>query len=110
VITFSPPHFSDKNSTWFSKYLARVKRDTRLSIAIQNVGSKFIFFIIPEYKNATLSEIKKITGDTALNLIDIDSSSGMDILKAQKILGNTIKNIFLADRHGSTIGLLPGSA
>ena len=37
VITFSPPHFSDKNITWFNKYLLKVKRDTHLSVAIQNV-------------------------------------------------------------------------
>jgi hypothetical protein len=61
VITFTPPHFSDKNTSWFSKYLLKVKKDTHISIAVQNIEPKFIFFIIPEYKNATLYEIKKIT-------------------------------------------------
>ncbi|MBT3852698.1 hypothetical protein HOF65_01450 [bacterium] len=61
LITFSPPHFSDKNTTWFTKYLLKVKRDTHISIAVQNVEPKFLFFIIPEYKNASLYEIKKIT-------------------------------------------------
>jgi len=110
VITFSPPHFSDKNITWFNKYLLKVKRDTHLSVAIQNVESKFIFFIIPEYKNATLSEIKRITWDTTLNLLGIDSSSGMDILKAQKHLGNSVKNVFFADKRWSKIWLLPWGA
>lgn len=110
VITFSPPHFSDKNIAWFNKYLLKMKKDTHMSIAIQNVESKFIFFIIPEYKNATLSEIKRVTWDTTLNLLGIDSSSWMDILKAQKHLGNSVKNIFFADKRGSKIGLLPWSA
>jgi len=86
LITFTPPHFTDKNTTWFTRYLNKVKRDTHLSVAIKNVEPKFILFIIPEYKSSTLMEIKKVTGDTALDLASIDASSGMDILKAQKIL------------------------
>ncbi|MBT3726705.1 hypothetical protein HOG21_03230 [bacterium] len=61
LITFSPPHISDKNTTWFTKYLLKVKRDTHISIAVQNIEPKFLFFIIPEYKNSTLYEIKKVT-------------------------------------------------
>jgi hypothetical protein len=86
VLNFSPPHFSDKNTNWYSRYLLKVKRDTHLSIAIQNVDPKFIFFIIPEYKNTALAEIKKLTGETTLDLAAIDTSSGYDILKAQKML------------------------
>jgi hypothetical protein len=52
-----------------------VKRDTHLSIAIQNVDPKFIFFLIPEYKNTALAEIKKLTGETTLDLSSIDTSS-----------------------------------
>lgn len=110
LITFSPPHFSDKDSTWFTKYLLKIKRDTHLAIAVQNVEPKFLFFIIPEYKNATLYEIKKITWDSSLDLWNIDNSSWMDVLKAQKILWNSMKNVFLSDKRGSKIGLLPGSA
>jgi hypothetical protein len=110
LITFSPPHFSDKSTTWFTKYLLKVKRDTHISIAIQNVEPKFLFFIIPEYKNATLFEIKKITWDATLDLSNIDGSSWMDILKAQKMLWSSIKNIFLSDKHGAKEGLLPGWA
>lgn len=61
VITFSPPHITDKDTSWFSGYLPKIKRDTRLSIAIQNVAPKFMFFVIPEYKNSTFTQIKKIT-------------------------------------------------
>ncbi len=110
LITFSPPHISDKNTTRFTKYLLKVKRDTHISIAISNVEPKFLFFIIPEYKNSTLYEIKKVTWDATLDLSSIDSSSGMDILKAQKMLWSSVKNIFLSDKHGTKIGILPGTA
>lgn len=108
VITFSPPHFSDKNTSWFTKYLLKVKRDTHLSIWVQNVEPKLLFFIIPEYKNATLSDIKRVTGDTTLDLSNIDQSSWLDILKAQKQLWASIKNIYLSDKRGSKHWLLPG--
>ncbi len=108
VITFSPPHLTDKDPKWFAQYLPKVKRDTHLSIAIQNVEPKFLFFIIPEYKNSTLTEIKKITGDTTLDLLGVDPSSSMDILKAQKILWSSMKNIFFSDRHGTKSWVLPG--
>ena len=39
-ITFTPPHFSDKNTSWFSKYLLKVKKDTHISIAVQNIEPK----------------------------------------------------------------------
>jgi len=110
VLNFSPPHISDKNTTWYSRYLLKVKRDTHLSIWIQNVDPKFIFFLIPEYKNTALAEIKKLTGETTLDLSSIDTSSWYDILKAQKLLWSTIKNIFLSDRHGNQHWVLPGWA
>lgn len=110
VISFSPPHISDKNTNWFSKYLLKVKRDTHLSISILNVEPKMIFFILPEYKNATLTEIKRITWDTALDLSAIDSSSGVDIAKAKSVLWNTVKNIYLNDKRWSKIWLLPWMA
>ena len=85
IVTFSPPHFSDKNTTWFTKYLLKIKRDSHISISIQNVEPKFLFFIIPEYKNATLYEIKK----------------------AQKMRWSSIKNIFLSDKHWAKSWILP---
>jgi hypothetical protein len=45
-----------------------------------------------------------------LDLSSVDSSSGVDILKAYKILWNSIKNIYLSDRHWNKIWLLPGNA
>ena len=110
LVTFSPPHFSDKNITWFTKYLSKVKRDTHISIAVQNVEPKFLFFIIPEYRNSTLNEIKRVTWDTSLDLSYVDLSSWMDILKAQKMLWSSMKNIFLSDKHWQKSWLLPWMA
>jgi len=109
-ITFFPPYVTDKNTTWYTRYLSKVKRDTHLSISIANVEPKFIFFVIPEYKNASLLEIKRITGDTALDLSAVDTNSGLDILKAQKHLGSSLKNIYFSDKHGPKKWILPGLA
>lgn len=110
TITFSPPHISDSNKKWFENHLLKVKRDTHLWISIQNVESKYLLFVIPEYKNATLTEIKRVTGDSSLDLSNIDTSTGMDIMKAQKILWSSMKNIYLSDRHWSKIWILPWTA
>ena len=109
-ITFTPPHYRDKNVNWYLRYLIKIKRSTHLAISIENVEPKFILFVIPEYKDASLMQIKKITGDTALDLASIDHSSGLDILKAQKLLWNSIKNIYFSDLHGPKKWLLPGNA
>ncbi len=109
-ITFFPPYLTDKNTTWYTKYLPRVKRDTHLSISVANVEQKLIFFVIPEYKNASLHEIKRITGDTALDLASIDLSSGLDIIKALKTLWSSIKNIYFSDRHWPKKWILPWQA
>ena len=110
LVTFSPPHYTDRKKTWYSDYLKRVKRNTTIWLAVKNVYSKSIFFVIPEYKNATLMEIKSVTWNTALDLSSIDKWSWMDITKAQKILGWTIKNVFLSDKRASRSWLLPGQA
>lgn len=110
VVTFSPPHITDKNTAWFSKYLPKAKKETHISISIQNVEAKFMFFVIPEYKNSTFNQIKSITGDTTLDILGVDNSSSMDILKAQKMLGSSIKNIFFSDRDGLKSGILPGGS
>ncbi|MDD4151941.1 MAG: TIM barrel protein, partial [Candidatus Gracilibacteria bacterium] len=108
LVTFSPPHITDKKTEWFTKYLPKIKKDSSLSIAIQNVPLKFWLFVIPEFRSNTLGEIKKITGDTVLNISNIDKSSGTDILKAQSMLGNSLKNVYLSDKNGVKEGLLPG--
>jgi len=110
VVTVSPPHITDKDTKWFWKTLLRIKQDTHLSICVQNVEPKFLFFVIPEYRNATFTQIKSVTGDTTLDILGVDSSSSMDILKAQGMLGKSIKNILFSDKHGMKRGILPGWA
>lgn len=110
VITFSPPHITDKDTKWFGAPLQKVKQESHLSICIQNVEPKFLFFVIPEYRNATFTQIKGVTGNTTLDILWVDSSSSMDILKAEKILGKSIKNIFFSDKHGFKKWILPWGA
>ena len=109
IVNFSPPHISDKNVKWFKNLLPNLKPEG-IDIAVSNVAPKFLFFIIPEYKNSTLDQIKKVTGSTALDIAWIDASSGMDIIKASLVLGNTIKNIYLSDKTSEKDGLIPGNA
>ncbi len=108
LVTVSPPHIMDKDTKWFGPLLAKIKKDTHISICVQNVEPKFLFFVIPEYRNATFTQIKSVTWDTTLDLLAVDSSSSMDIIKAQWILGSSIKNIFFSDKHGMKRGILPG--
>ena len=110
LVTFSPPHLTDKDTKWFWAPLAKIKKALHLSVCIQNVAPKFLFFVIPEYRNATLEQIKWVTGDTTLDLMWVDSSSSMDIMKAQTILGSSIKNVFFSDKINSHRGLLPGGS
>lgn len=109
-ITFTPPHYRDKNVGRYLRYLSKVKRDTHLSISIENVEPKFAFFIIPEYKDATLMQIKKVTWDTSLDISAVMPNSWSDILKVQKFLGSSIKNISFSDTHWSKKWLIPWQA
>lgn len=110
VLTFSPPLVSDKNTNRFTKYLLKVKRETHLSIAVQNIEPDFWLLIIPKYKSSSLLDIKRVTWDTTLDLSSITANTWMDVLKAQKILWTSIKNIFLSDKRWAKTRLLPGWA
>jgi len=110
VLNFYPPHITDKNMSWFFPYLVKTKRDTRKTINIQTVDQKYLLFVIPEFKNASLTEIKKITWDTSLNISSIDKSSWIDLLKALSILWNSLTNVYLNDRNWPKTWLLPGSS
>lgn len=109
-ITFTPPSYRDKNVSWYLKYLSEIKKKINISISIENVEPKFFLLIIPEYKDATLMQLKKITWDAALDISALDESSGLDIMKAQKVLWSSIKNIYLSDTNGPKKWLLPGQA
>lgn len=108
VVTFTPPHILDKDTSWFTAYLPKIKKTERIGICIKNVASKFIFFIIPEHKNSALAELKRVTWNTTLDIANIDQAGGMDLIKSYNILGNTIRNIYISDRLGSKSNLLPG--
>ncbi len=110
IVTFFPPHLMDKNTKWFTEHLPKVNKSSHLSVCVQNVESKFIFFIIPEFKNSTLSQLKKITWNASLDIAAIDPSNGTDIMKAQKLLWNSIKQVCLSDRKWTQTWILPGKA
>lgn len=110
VINFFPPHISDKSMPNFTKYLNKIKKDLKISITLQNVEQKFMLFVIAEYKNANLLELKKITWDSALNISSIDKTTWIDLIKATDMLWWTIKNIYLSDKNWSKWWLLPWNA
>lgn len=108
-ITFYPPHRLDKDATWFSTYLPRAKaKNPDISITVMNTEPKTFLFFIPEYRDATLDNIKKITGETALHISNIDPESWVDLIKTFGKLGNSIVNILLSDKTHSKSDLLPG--
>lgn len=110
IITVAPPHITDKDTKWFGAALSKLKKDTHISICVQNVEPKFLFFVIPEYRNATFTQIKGVTGDTTLDILAVDSKSSMDIIKAHGVLWSSMKNIFFSDKKGMKRGILPGGA
>lgn len=98
-ITFYPPHRLDKDTSWFSVYLPKIKmKNPELNITVMNVEPKTFLFFIPEYKDATLSTIKKVTWETSLIVSNVDPSSWIDLLKTFSLMWNTIKNVFLSDK------------
>lgn len=110
VITFSPPHITDSNRWWFQKYLPKIKRDQRMSICVQNVEQKFYLFVIPEYTANNFMDIKRVTWDVTLNISALDKNWWTDLLKAQKMLWNSIRNVFFSDRSWPRDWMLPWNA
>lgn len=109
TISFYPPHRLDKDGDWFSEYLPKIQqRHKKLNIAIINVEPKTFLFVIPEYRDATLPLIKKITGKTTLHISNVDPESGTDLIKTFSLLGNSIHNVYLSDKAGNKEELLPG--
>lgn len=109
TINFYPPHRMDKDGEWFSEYLPKVQqRHKDLDITVMNIEPKTFLFLIPEYKDATLPLIKKITGKTSLHVSHVDPESGTDLIKTFSLLGNSIHNVYLSDKTGNKEDLLPG--
>ncbi|EKE27388.1 MAG: hypothetical protein ACD_3C00215G0006 [uncultured bacterium (gcode 4)] len=99
IINFYPPYRADKETSWFSEYLPKVKaKKPDLNFCIVNVEPKTFLFFIPEYKDATLETIKKITQETTLSISNVDPTTWVDLLKTFTLLGKTIKNVFLSDK------------
>lgn len=87
LVNFYPPHRADKDTSWFSDHLHKVQqRNKDVEISIVNVEPKTFLFFIPEYKDATLSMIRKFTGNTTLSITNVDASTGVDLLKTFSIL------------------------
>ena len=109
-IYFYPPHRLDKDVSWYEETLPQmVELHPDLSLAITNVEPKTFLFFIPEYRDATLQSIKKITGHTALSITHVDPESWVDLLRTLSLLGSSINNIFLSDRKGEKVDLYPGT-
>lgn len=109
VVNFYPPHRLDRDGEWFTQYLPKIKeREKDIAITVINVEPKTFLFLIPEYKDATLPLIKKVTGQTSLHVSNVDPESGTDLIKTFSLLGNSIQNVYLSDKTGNKEELLPG--
>lgn len=99
IIHFYPPHRWDKDTTWFSDYLTKAQaRNPDIILTVMNVEPKTFLFFIPEYKDATLTAIKKLTWNTSLNISNVDTSTWIDLIKTFYNLWDTIRNVFLSDK------------
>jgi sugar phosphate isomerase/epimerase len=109
LINIYPPHRLDKDGAWFSDDLPVLKKKhPNIQFAVINVEPKTFLFFIPEYKDATLTSIKKLTGETTLSIANVNPESGVDLIKTFTVLGNSIVNVFLSDKTAAKVGLLPG--
>ncbi len=109
LINIYPPHRLDKDGAWFNETLPELKKKhPDIRFAIINVEPRTFLFFIPEYKDATLTSIKKLTGETALAISHVDPESGVDLIKTFSVLGNSIVNVLLSDKTATKDHLLPG--
>lgn len=107
IIRFSPPRITDKDTSWFKSYIGEKQKKTDIVLSVQNVPPKFFLFIIPEYKNSTLDQIKRLTWSVSFDMSAIDISSWIDMIKAEEILWKSIKNTILSDKKGEKEWLIP---
>ena len=99
IINFYPPFRQDKDTIWFSEYLSKAQENNKdIFLTVINVEPKTFLFFIPEYKDATLSTIKKMTWFSSLNVSNVDPSTWVDLLKSFSILWNSIRNVYLSDK------------
>ena len=107
-ISFAPPHIMDKDTKWFL-LLKDAQKNTDISLCIHNVESTFLFFVIPEYRNASFEKIKSVTGSASLDILAVENSAQMDIIRALAALGSSLKNIYIADKTSSVKWIIPGT-
>ncbi|MCH8518460.1 hypothetical protein LAT59_01745 [Candidatus Gracilibacteria bacterium] len=107
-LSFAPPHIMDKDTKWFHT-LSKAQKATDIHLCVHNVESTFLFFVIPEYRNASFEKIKSVTGNASLDILAVANSSQMDIMRALAVLGSSLKNVYIADRNTVTKGILPGT-
>ena len=109
IVTFYPP---EGGAAWYDTYLPQVQaRYPDITLSVVNMPPKTTLLVIPGYnKNATLQNIRKVTGYTSLAINHVLPESGVDLLKTFTMLGNTIRMVYLADRSSEKgrDGLLPG--
>ena len=105
-ISFAPPHIMDKDTKWFH-HLAKIQKTTDIFLCVRNVESTFLFFVIPEYSNASFEKIKSTTGNVSLDILAVQNSSQMDIMRALAVLWSSLKNIYLADKRDRTLWTIP---
>lgn len=99
IINFYPPYRSDIDTVWISEYLPKLQEKNKdITLSVINVEPKTFLFFIPEYKDATLTTIKKLTGSSSLYVSNVDPSTWVDLLKTFSLLWNSIKNVYLSDK------------
>jgi hypothetical protein len=100
-----PPHRLDKKTEWFPLLLQQQK-DALYSVNVVNVEPKTILWVLPEYKDARPDALSRYTGTTAIDLSNIDESSGVSLIKTLTLMGASIHHVTLCDR-GETKARLP---
>lgn len=106
----SPPHRTDKDFSWFTVKFKSFANEIEwhwIDFGVTNVEPKTFLFFLPEYKEANLIQIKKLTEKTGLVTDAIDITSWVDLIRTYVIFWKTIKAIFLADRKWNTTWLFP---
>ncbi len=108
-VNVHPPHRLEKEKDWFGDYLKVLqKKYDSIIINVINAPPKTWLFIIAEYGDARPETIKKMTEHTALSIANIDTNSGVDLMKTFFLLGSTLEFVYLSDKKEEGDLLFPG--
>ncbi len=111
MVNVHPPHRLEKEKDWFGSYLKTLQNKYHnMNVNIINAPPKTWLFFIAEYGDARPETIKKMTEHTALSIENIDTSSGVGLMKTLVLLGSTLDFVYLSDNEEETgkTGLFPG--